>query len=163
MAAKFKFFRNEESIYERILAILKMERVAPALYSRSAVKTICRFYRFDLRAILNYLQMVLRKSDLTRDSLVSELKHDLGEQTSYFDVMDRLFFQGKSHYWSGKIEDFRRFSRLRLLSEGRFGSRMRHLESAYFGAVGRGSKLDPYSKSSDVQTQRQRDAQARRE
>lgn len=140
-----------------------MEQVNPNVYSKLAVKTLCKFYRFDLRAILNYLQMVLRKKHLTKDTFLSELKHDLGEQTSYFDVMDRLFFQGKSHYWSGKIEDFRRFSRLRLLSEGRFGAKMDHLEMAYFAGISRGSKLDPYKKNFQVQNERQKDTKNRRE
>lgn len=160
---KFKFYRNEQSIRERVHSILKMEQVDPGLYNKSIIKTLCEFYRFDLRAILNYLQMILQKSSLTRETFLSELKHDLGEQTSYFDVMNRLFFKGKSNFWSTKIQDFKDYSRIGFLSEGRFSDRMRHLEMSYFGKKSEANRCDPYGSSFTPMSDIERNLKYRKE
>ena len=130
---QFEFKRNETSIRERVLAILKKEGVDESLYNKTTIKKLCEFYRFDLRAILNYLQLVLQKSTLNKDSLLAELKHDLGEQTSYFDVMQRVLFRKKpAHFWSSKIEDFRKYNRLKAQTEGRWTAELTRLHNNYF-------------------------------
>jgi hypothetical protein len=163
VSVNFAFYRNEQSICERVIDILKMEKVDSSLYSKSIIKTLCEFYRFDLRAILNYLQMILQKPNLSKETFLSELKHDLGEQVSYFDVMDRLFFKGKNNFWSNKIEDFKEYSRLRLLTDGRFSQRMKHLHSSYFRSNSRKSFNNPYKSKSIIIPEYKKRSEKRRE
>ena len=87
---RFLFSRDPASILERVKNVLEKEKVSKYLYDREVLMKVCEFYRFDLRAVLNYIQILLRKKKLRKEHFLSELKHDLGEQTSYFDLMDRL-------------------------------------------------------------------------
>lgn len=133
VAAKFEFKRDEQSIRDRVHTILEKEQVNPTFYNKAIIKKLCEFYRFDLRAILNYLQLILQKSNLTKETFLSELKNDLGEQTSYFDVMERVLLNRKSNnFWSSKIDDFQAYSKLRLSCEGRWTSRLKDLHYSYF-------------------------------
>jgi hypothetical protein len=59
---------------------------------------------------------MLNRSNLSKADLISNLKNDLGEQTSYFDLMQRLLFQYSSNggSYSYKINNFRQFWKARF-------------------------------------------------
>lgn len=129
IAVRFNFERDESSIIERVRNILRMEKIDPNLLDVQTLRSICKFYRFDIRAILNYFHLMLNRNNLSKADLVNNLKNDLGEQTSYFDLMNRLLFQYSSNggSYSYKINNYREFWKGRFQIDKRFSNQYKNI------------------------------------
>ncbi len=80
----FHFKREKEPILERITEIVGNEG---RFLSRSMIEELVDSFSWDIRAILNYLEVLFMKDSLDEDAMTNDLITFKDEFGNYFDLI----------------------------------------------------------------------------
>lgn len=89
----FAFRKDEENVYKRAKEIMKAEDVQ---VSDKLLLQVCQKQGFDIRAILNFLQISVINNGISDSVMRRDSSKDTGIQTGYFESLERVCFAGAS-------------------------------------------------------------------
>ena len=85
----FNFKREKENLLERVLEILEKEK---KYIPRNIVEKIIDNFNWDVRAVLNFLQVILMQKDFTEKKIIKSLRNFNDDNRNYFEIMKVIFF-----------------------------------------------------------------------